>query len=130
MWGSRSSWRRSPASLGGGGGSTARACQEVPYRRDHLLGAVFELFVCETDGVPAGEAEQPIAAAVARERAGSLEVGAAAVQLHDQARRPPDAVHIDLLTRNGDVHVQLRPGDVGLVHEGEEQLLELAAGER
>jgi hypothetical protein len=91
---------------------------------------VFEFFVGEANGVPAGKAEKTVTATVAAEGPGVLEVVPAAVELDHQPLGPPDTIDVDLPPRDGDVHVQLRARDASSVNKREKQLLQLAAGER
>jgi hypothetical protein len=61
-----------------------------------LVGSVVKLTPGDADDAPAGGLEATVASAVLLERVGRV-VDRAAVELHDEALRPPDAVHLDSL---------------------------------
>ena len=82
----------------------------------------------DSDHSPSGGREGAVPGAVSLVSAGGR-VGGVTVELDDEAPARPREIDLEVPSGRVDEHVQARPGEACSVEEGEEAVLELAAGD-
>jgi len=111
-----------------GGDRDGRAAQELPQVSGEFMWRVPQLAPCDPDDAPAGDCQRPVAGAILLEALAGA-VCLVAIELDDEASRGPDEVALVRPDCRCDHVVGLRPRELVVREQREEEQLELALGD-